>query len=482
MSDSHQDSGQYEPKSPIVLADPVSKSVKRSACDRCHVQKLSCRRQDSSDDSCARCVRAGTICVYGPTLRASRINKSGKSGGTRRKDSCQPSDQLGGSDAHQPQKGSKRLRETSPASARAATVPEDLSTSSHQRAFASPGTPDWSSWVGSTPAFDFSGSSFAIPDLDWQQPLDAAVCQGAISSGLNDPFHSTKPLDHTPHIAGDQISENVEPNSPSLTTGECIQKLSALHVSLYEHLRAAPSSTASTNSSVGSTHVSSSSASPSMLRGSSSRFTTEDSIASEELGSIMASSQHLLETLRCLRLNNYTMDGLTNTEISDRTHSPLDPGSGLLPRSRTSSTASFPLGIREESGRISITQNDNPHQHKPDNATILLVLSCYMRLLYVYTQLVDQLHQRLRDGLSVSLPPCIPYIGSVSMPFTSNLHAVFLLQLLAHLFENGSKSVRAYAEGSMEGVLGARELHDAEWDLRDKLKRCKAELKDSSIL
>ncbi|KAJ4014521.1 hypothetical protein NW752_007286 [Fusarium irregulare] len=45
----------------------MSESVIRKACDRCHAQKLSCKRYN--DESCERCVRLKTECKSSPSLR-----------------------------------------------------------------------------------------------------------------------------------------------------------------------------------------------------------------------------------------------------------------------------------------------------------------------------------------------------------------------------------------------------------------------------
>lgn len=45
----------------------MSESVIRKACDRCHAQKLSCKRYN--DEPCERCVRLKTECRSSPSLR-----------------------------------------------------------------------------------------------------------------------------------------------------------------------------------------------------------------------------------------------------------------------------------------------------------------------------------------------------------------------------------------------------------------------------
>ncbi|KAH6640084.1 hypothetical protein BKA67DRAFT_588574 [Truncatella angustata] len=41
--------------------------ILRKACDRCHEQKLSCKREGAAE--CVRCSRAGHTCTTSPSLR-----------------------------------------------------------------------------------------------------------------------------------------------------------------------------------------------------------------------------------------------------------------------------------------------------------------------------------------------------------------------------------------------------------------------------
>ncbi|EXK34785.1 hypothetical protein FOXG_13751 [Fusarium oxysporum f. sp. lycopersici 4287] len=47
--------------------DVMAETVHRKACDRCHAQKLSCKRYN--DEACERCVRLKTECKSSPSLR-----------------------------------------------------------------------------------------------------------------------------------------------------------------------------------------------------------------------------------------------------------------------------------------------------------------------------------------------------------------------------------------------------------------------------
>ncbi|KAF7549549.1 hypothetical protein G7046_g8313 [Stylonectria norvegica] len=53
--------------SPEPMAMTMAESVIRKACDRCHAQKLSCKR--SNDEPCERCVRLKAECKSSPSLR-----------------------------------------------------------------------------------------------------------------------------------------------------------------------------------------------------------------------------------------------------------------------------------------------------------------------------------------------------------------------------------------------------------------------------
>ncbi|KAI0383341.1 hypothetical protein F5Y04DRAFT_251094 [Hypomontagnella monticulosa] len=49
--------------------------IQRSACDRCHGQKLKCTR-GSSGGACVRCIKARAICSWSPSLRCRRTSRS----------------------------------------------------------------------------------------------------------------------------------------------------------------------------------------------------------------------------------------------------------------------------------------------------------------------------------------------------------------------------------------------------------------------
>lgn len=52
---------------PENMAITMADSIIRKACDRCHSQKLSCKRV--GDEACERCVRLQTECKSSPSLR-----------------------------------------------------------------------------------------------------------------------------------------------------------------------------------------------------------------------------------------------------------------------------------------------------------------------------------------------------------------------------------------------------------------------------
>ena len=61
---------QSPPSGQHSIKMPTSGGVKqRSACDRCHGQKLRCPKSEHST-ACTRCLRAGATCVFGGPARA----------------------------------------------------------------------------------------------------------------------------------------------------------------------------------------------------------------------------------------------------------------------------------------------------------------------------------------------------------------------------------------------------------------------------
>ncbi|KAL9115270.1 MAG: hypothetical protein Q9227_001064 [Pyrenula ochraceoflavens] len=70
------------------------RSMQRSACDRCHGQKLRCIRGPLPNGPCQRCIKAREKCQYGPTLRlgrpANNPNSEAKSGSDAKETSTVP--------------------------------------------------------------------------------------------------------------------------------------------------------------------------------------------------------------------------------------------------------------------------------------------------------------------------------------------------------------------------------------------------------
>ncbi|OKL60774.1 hypothetical protein UA08_04448 [Talaromyces atroroseus] len=61
------------------MSQPPSK---RFACDRCRDQKLRCPREENSSDPCARCLRAGAVCVTGCTRLIGRPPRAASTSNT----------------------------------------------------------------------------------------------------------------------------------------------------------------------------------------------------------------------------------------------------------------------------------------------------------------------------------------------------------------------------------------------------------------
>ena len=63
----------------MILIETMSHTQPRQACDRCHGQKLRCKR-GGSDASCTRCLKAGVVCVSRPSLRSKKVRHRSMSG------------------------------------------------------------------------------------------------------------------------------------------------------------------------------------------------------------------------------------------------------------------------------------------------------------------------------------------------------------------------------------------------------------------
>jgi len=67
----------YKAKLPMQMNTPTTHTrlKLRSACDRCHSQKLRCpKRQDKN--GCLRCHRAGARCTFSPSLHSLRSSEA----------------------------------------------------------------------------------------------------------------------------------------------------------------------------------------------------------------------------------------------------------------------------------------------------------------------------------------------------------------------------------------------------------------------
>lgn len=96
--------------------------------------------------------------------------------------------------------------------------------------------------------------------------------------------------------------------------------------------------------------------------------------------------------------------------------------------------------------------------HQPDTATVLLILTCYLRLLHIYEPLVTSLYQRLQQSTNQStqslsgstlntsqtLHPYLPgfNLGCFSLAASSDLNIRLLLHLISQMLERTHKAVQ----------------------------------------
>jgi hypothetical protein len=438
---------------------------KRFACDRCHAHKLRCPRQGDSEGPCSRCSKAGVACFYSASLRKGKPIDGSIRSDYRSSEPRTCNRRPHGNTKELTQKASENLDAPLPQS-------HDGDAPAHgyveDQQFTLGEDIDWLSWM----PVNFE----ALPSFNINQGLDneparASAAYDPLQTLISGSAEVVDAVDSQPSTSNTEISLEIPPKCASLphdtqigSMEECIHQLSNLHILLYHcsqrvnsilsHMVPYPmpvqtsqtSSVASLGNSTCSNHPS-----------------------STDLESIFSASNKLVDIVTCL-----TRKVAAQTP-SDLPHSAPYGSSQSVTQAQfspASTSSSFLNGFSDfETDALS---------GPPDSATVLLVLSCYLRFLHTYSHLVERLEQRFRERLPIQLPGLL-LVMSLS-PSSSDLQVVILLQLIFHLLNRASKAIGEFASGSDADGLSVREVHSREWDLREKLTRVRAALNCSSFL
>ncbi|KAL4936457.1 hypothetical protein BDV06DRAFT_227870 [Aspergillus oleicola] len=385
-----------------------STQTKRAACNRCHAQKLRCVPDPAGSRNCVRCRRKGSKCVYGPPRRMGRPRAQSSAG-----DDPLPSDNTMQTDtvaAVEDPSNQQQWRNPSHDELRhhsVSTTGDDLSL---------PMFNDFS-FLDTPPPSLMSPSQLPDRSLPSDGPLltaDDFDLTNPISSHMDlEPFHGADQI-FDPRIISDGSEElssatastastdqnrGPSPISPPPTEDEQIHTLSNLSLTLFQCNRSLTRSPC-TQDPLHALHAFSlCSLIPTHDQNTPPTNSNNSNTTNVQIDKLLEHTRTLKQTLKTLWLLPQPQQRLQN---------PHRPATGTSASSTTT-----------------------------DQATTLLGLSCYLRLLQIYNTLLDNISRSLK--LLRTLPSTIPTseirVGTFALSSTQSLQLVLYLisQLLSEL-------------------------------------------------
>lgn len=127
------------------------------------------------------------------------------------------------------------------------------------------------------------------------------------------------------------------------------------------------------------------------------------------------------------------------------------------------------------------SEDESTPGQKVHSATVILVSSCYMRLLSIYSAIVEKLEQ----GYKSSVPMNIPNSMRVELfsPSSSDMEVAMLLEFVSHLFGRVGKAIaKSISTTEAANELSMGDLQRKEEELREKLGAVKTLLDESTGL
>ena len=116
-----------------------------------------------------------------------------------------------------------------------------------------------------------------------------------------------------------------------------------------------------------------------------------------------------------------------------------------------------------------------------DSATVVLVSSCYLRLIFIYGKLVENLDQRCRGRVPINIPN-VMRVDQFS-PSSSDIQVVMLLQFVSHLFERTGKAAeKLFLAVENANRLSISELRRKEEELGGNLGEVRTLVDRSTVL
>ena len=503
---------------------------RRLACNRCRRQKLRCSRDRIDSESCNRCLRANLNCTDRPPLPMGRPNKrlvpeelGQRCNGSRKRQQLGSTEARGPSSIIETDDELRKHHETEPRSdnqepvATDTSIAQSVSPSAWSKLsnlpFPSPGhTPPSTSPVivnVTTPAnlanfpddSDIPQSLTLPDDFDFNnlmppddvEGFDFSLSWGSISGWTNSPITSLNPSrcslptgvpmakSQTAHMDGSMqlnsewnISQTIQleqcpaPHnhqrlSPPENTDfreDRMQKLWILNLSMCKQLQQQINSMLQKDATL----------SIQASEASGNSETRPDNTCS--VGDILTSSENFLEILRSfLPTSDSTSDASPSSLISSSRHFSKLPANNN--EWGAHETACRQNSFSAKAQATVIPQLDTP--------TILLILTCHIRLIRLYNNLFSRIHSSLLALPSMNLEP-LPIVqdlqmGGFQLQRYGGLQILILLQVcthLLHLIENALGLPDEYMISSREGSggvlrnLASMKLIESAWRRRSR--------------
>lgn len=369
----------------------------RLACDRCHGQKLRCIKHDGNND-CIRCIKAEVSCDFSPRLRRGTSNKATRPACDDSSDITTTGDSLGDledlGDLGDIATPSNRVAsEGDLESNQREELGFDIGQSSEDPGLFDMSLTNWPTTRQGLPSLDslsggegFDFGSLGIDlinpllqDFPSPWPLDSGEFSTSTNQESQGVIGSRGPVPETPKTPF--LDPSIQ--EPPVSKVHYVRQLAELNIGLYDHAATLPPKTTKTTNSTNE---------------ASKKAPTKD-------GKPFAIDQtfHLTQTL---------INILSRLYPHTRNHAPFPP-------------------------------KDNLPQSHPDQGTILLILSCYNRVMDIYEVIFHHMQgcichsitPTMADGQTITLPPV--RIGSFAPSNTSAIamQMMLIIMLASRLFD-----------------------------------------------
>lgn len=380
----------------------------RSACNRCHAQKLKCVRETVQSSSCERCLRMKTICRFGP--RAARVSQK-------------PSEQIIAKNGwHDP----VSLPATTPMPIGPwDTTDADMSEIELISSVAVRRDTNGGQSTLADPCYSMPNSLGGTQELCWSPFLGISRSANSESSAdlnltaINDNFDSVNSLP-SPGSLDFRIDNQCTMDIVDLAPPSTVAKIARLEVELYECGLKLPSS----------------------VETGSIKIATRKAklFALDELFHLTTDFLDILNSLSHEQSEDILTSSLMNP-MQPRARSNFPQVTNSQPPSPPTQRAG--MKTRETSGSISYV----------DQATRFMIISCHCRLTEIYTSLFQMMQACIEHSLaprkgndwaiilpelqvgSIASPPVHVDINTPVSPSTSSMYMLIITMLSSQLWE-----------------------------------------------